>query len=279
MKLVYLFKNERGVFFRSSFGQSYHELIEDTEGMEAEELFRSIPIWPPNDTKGKLNFPIKDCAQFLCEGPAEVEIVATKDNFNFFSGRMLQFTMPSDERLADYIYTEKLEDAMFTRKTGSIRGDYIEVNDGESAYILVGETPVRLRRITRAKDNAKVGETFSGQDFLCRIKHGCDFATFANNFRNGFTDYEYAKQYARTRIDYVPDERLKDWVDSGIVELYVHTHRKVSILTAKVYTTNEDLMIAAQLFTPDEVKELFGIINEMNTNANLATKSFLERKK
>ena len=279
MKLVYLLKNERGVFFRNAFGGSSLELIEDTEGIEAEELFRSVPIWPPFDTKGKLNFPTKECASFLCEGPAEVDIVATKENYNFFTGRMLQFSMPSDERLCDYIYTEKLEDAVFTRKVGSIRGDYIEVYDGEHAFILTGETPVKLRKITRAKDNAKVSETFTGRDFLCKVKQGCDFATFANKFRTEFTEYAYSKQYARTRINYVPDERLQDWVDCGVVELYVHTHRKVSIITAKVYTAKEDLLIAAKLFTPEEVAELIAIVNEMNSSANEATRVFIGRKK
>lgn len=273
MKLTYLQHGKNGgVCYRTTA----HEYLE-TEGLTAEELFCRIPIVPPAQY-GKLHFPVKDCAPYLCEGPAEVEIVATKDNYNFFSGRMVQFTAPSDERLCAYIYEEKLEDATFTRMTGSIRGDYIRVYHGSESYILVGEAPVRLRGITRVDDKAIAGSPVSGRDLICRVKQGCDFTTFAEKFRTSFVDYEYSGQ-ARVRIDYVPDERLNDWVDNGIVELFVHTHRKRTVLSAKVYATAEDILIAARFFTPAEFKEMVGIVNAMNVEANAATKAFMERKK
>ena len=287
MKLVYLrpMQNkktgENGVAFTSAYDRSSTEIRLDIDGYSAEDLYRCVPMHTPYLENGKLNFPTRDCAPYLCPGPAEVEVVAAKENYNFFSGRMLQFAMPSDEKLCEYIYNEyfeNAEDITFTRKVGSIRGDYIVVTENGNDFMLVGEGLYRLHGIVHVNDGAKTTEVINGRDFLCRVKQGCDFATLAEKFRNGFVGYEYGNRYNRLRISYVYEPRLVDWIESGIVTVYVHTHRKTIVHTAEVRSGDLDVLVAAKNFSPDEIDEMFEIVNRINAEANATTKAFIERK-
>lgn len=274
MKLAYLSHNDRGLFFRTE----RYEYLEDAEGLSTDDVFKRMPLSHWCNGAGKLYFPTKACAPYLCGGPAEIELVTAKDNFCFFSGHMVQFNAPSDENLCEYIYGSRLENALFTKRTGGIRGDYVVVTVNDEDYILVGDDCVKLYHVTDEQDNAVPGKTMYGKDFICLTKHGCDFAEFAQKFRTSFTKYEYAEQYSRVRINYVPDERLQSWVDSGIVELFVHTHRKATVMTANVYDTAEDILMAAHLFSPEELSECIELVNKMNADANAATQQFRDRK-
>lgn len=287
MKLVYLRSmqnkktGEYGVVFTSIYGQSSTEIRLDIDGYSAEDLYWCVPMHAPYLEYGKLNFPTRDCAPYLCPGPAEVEVVTTKENYNFFSGRMLQFAMPSDEKLCEYIYDEHFEDAedvTFTRKVGGIRGDYIIVTKNGNDFMLVGEGLIRLHDIVHVNDGAKTTEVVNGRDFLCRAKQGCDFATLADKFRNEFVNYEYDNQYRRLPISYVYEPRLVDWIESGIVTVYVHTHRKTTVHTAEVRSEDLDVLVAAKNFSPNEIDEMLEIVNRINAEANATTKAFIERK-
>lgn len=301
MKLCILSTNERGVFTRIAdydamlceFRAYYRQLnsseadararaaIEErygTDNKSLSDILQRTNTWGSPSRRGKLCFPTKDCAPFLCEGFAEIEVVAEKDSFAFFTGRMLQYAMPSDAALCDYIIQNHLEDATFVRKTGSLRGDYIQVIGNKEPYLLVDDV-IEVHSCVNAVDKATVGESILGRDIVCRFKHGCDFATFAEKFRNALHPYQFADQYHRLRIQYELDARLTNWVNAQVVDVMVHTHRKTVVHTVDVYTTDEDVLMAAALSSPDELQEFISIVNQLNDDANAATQKFMNRKR
>lgn len=302
MKLCKLATNERGVFTRIAdydamlceFRAYYWQLnaseadararadIEElygTDNKSLDDILQRTNTWGSPSRRGKLCFPTKDCAPFLCEGFAEIEVVAEKDSFAFFTGRMLQYAMPSDAALCDYIIQNHLEDATFVRKTGSLRGDYIQVIGNREPYLLVSNEVIEIHSCVDVADKATVGESILGRDIICRFKHGCDFATFAEKFRNALHPYQFADQYHRLRIQYELDARLTNWVNAQVVDVMVHTHRKTVVHTVDVYTTDEDVLMAASLSSPDELQEFISIVNQLNDDANAATQKFLDRKR
>lgn len=303
MKLCTLAINERGVFTRiSSYEEMLRALREDysihlngeeaevqaradiealygTDNKSLEDILRRTNEWGSPFRRGKLCFPTKDCAPFLCEGYAEIEVVAEKDNFAFFTGRMLQYAMPSDAALCDYILEHRLENATFVRKTDSLRGDYIQVIGNGESYLLVGEMPAEIHRFVDVADKATTGESLLGCDIICRFKHGCDFATFAKKFRNALHPYQFADQYNRLRIEYEFDTRLSNWINAEVADVFVHTHRKTVVHTVDVYTTDEDVVMIAAISSPEELQEFISIVNQVNNDANVATQQFMDRKR
>lgn len=302
MKLCKLATNERGVFTRIAdydamlcdFRAYYWQLnaseadararadIEElygTDNKSLDDILQRTNTWGSPSRRGKLCFPTKDCAPFLCEGFAEIEVVAEKDSFAFFTGRMLQYAMPSDAALCDYIIQNHLEDATFVRKTGSLRGDYIQVIGNREPYLLVSNEAIEIHSCVDVADKATVGESILGRDIICRFKHGCDFATFAEKFRNALHPYQFADQYHRLRIQYELDARLTNWVNAQVVDVMVHTHRKTVVHTVDVYTTDADVLMVAAVSSPDELQEFIRIVNQLNDDANAATQKFLDRKR
>jgi hypothetical protein len=301
MKLCKLERNERGLFTRIAdydamlweFREYYGHLDDEeadararadieemygTDNKSLEDIIRRTHTWGSPARRGKLCFPTKECAPFLCEGFAEIEVVVDKDNFAFFTGRMLQYAMPSDAALCDYIIKNHLEDATFIRKTGSLRGDYIQVIGNREPYLLVGDQTIEIHGVTDVADKATVGESVLGRDIICRFRHGCDFDTFAENFRNSLHTYRFADQYHRLRIQYELDARLTNWVNAQVVDVMVHTHRKTVVHTVDVYTTDEDVLMAATISSPDELQEFIRMVNQLNDDANAATQKFRDRK-
>lgn len=302
MKLCKLGRNERGLFTRIAdydamlweFREDYCYLddaeadalaradIEElygTDNKSLEDIIGRTNTWGSPARRGKLCFPTKECVPFLCEGFAEIEVVTEKDSYAFFTGRMLQYAMPSDAALCDYIINNHLEDAAFIRKTGSLRGDYIQVIGNGEPYLLVSDQAIEIHGVTDVADKATVGESILGRDIICLVKHGCDFATFADNFRNALRTYRFADQYHRLRIQYELDARLTNWVNAQVVDVMVHTHRKTVVHTVDVYTTDEDVLMVAAASSPDELQEFISIVNQLNDDANAATQKFLDRKR
>lgn len=304
MKFVTLDRNERGVFTRipnveallDELRDDYSYLenpdealvraradfkeMYDTDGKSLEDILLSTTKFGSPYHRGKVCFPTKSCAPYLCEGHAEIDVVSEKETFAFFTGRMVQYSQPSDAALLRYIIEKGLEDAVFVRKVGSLRGDYIKVVVGQQPYLLVGEGLVAVHEFVDVQDKGVEKERFSGRDFICQMKHGCDFATFADNLRKAVQPYNFGSQYQRFRIEYEFDERLTKYVQERVCDVLVHTHRKTVVHSVDMRTKfdSQVLQIAVN-HSPEELAEFISIVNQVNAEANAATEKFLNRKR
>jgi hypothetical protein len=112
------------------------------------------------------------------------------------------------------------------------------------------------------------------------MKHGCDFATFADNLRKAVQPYNFGSQYQRLRIEYEFDERLTKYVQERVCDVLVHTHRKTVVHSVDMRTKfdSQVLQIAAN-HSSEELAEFISIVNQVNAEANAATEKFLNRKR
>lgn len=248
-------------------------------------LFVRLNLHPEVDgvTRGKICFPDRECADKIRSGPVVITGAKDKGNYGFFTGHMVQYEWPDDDKLLDYIEN----DGFMSR----YRLTYVETEHFGKIIVLseyVGlanryfpchrALGVQNGDIVSISDTAVLTDpgddirSVDVADLLCREYMGCDFNKITDQFIQIPDQWTRALR-VRSYDKYVSD-LIDDAVDSGIVS------PKILEETVFFYEfSSYGLLATIHGFSKEEMEEIVKTVNQINMAAQEQIKSLAKRGK
>lgn len=247
--------------------------------------FVRLNLHPEADgmTRGKLCFPHRDCADKIRSGPIVITGVFDKGNYAFFTGHMVQYEWPDNDKLLDYI--EK--DGFISR----YRLTYVETEHFGKIIVLSEHVGLINRYIpchralgVQNGDIVSISDTavltdpgndirsIDVADLLCREYMGCDFGNLTNQFIQ--IPDQWTRRLRTRKYDRYISDLMDDAVDSGIVS--------PMILEETVFFyefSSYGLLATIHGFSKEEMDEIVKTVNQTNMAAQEQIKSLAKRGK
>lgn len=247
--------------------------------------FVRLNLHPEQDgiTRGKICFPDRECADKICSGPIVITGVKDHGNYGFFTGHMVQYEWPDDNKLLDHI--EK--DGFMSR----YRLTYVETEHFGKIIVLSEHIGLMNRYIpchralgVQNGDIVSISDTavltdpgndirsVDVADLLCREYMGCDFSKITDQF------IQIPDQWTRAlrvrKYDMYVSDLMDDAVDSGIVSPMI-LEETIFFYEFSPY----GLLATIHGFSKEELDEIVKTVNQTNMAAQEQIKSLVKRGK
>lgn len=248
-------------------------------------LFVRLNLHPEIDgiTRGKICFPDRECADKIRSGPVVITGAKDKGNYGFFTGHMVQYEWPDDDKLLDYIEkdgfmsryhltyveTEHFGKIIVLSEKISLVNRYfpchraLGVQNGD--IVSISDTAV----LTDPGDDIRSVDV---ADLLCREYMGCDFSNLTNQFIQ--IPDQWTKRLRIRKYDMYISDLMDDAVDSGIV-----TPRLLEESVFFYEFSPYGLLATIHAFSKEEVEEIVKTVNQTNMAALEQVKSLAKRGK
>lgn len=260
---VYIKRNSKGFFFREK------KFVPDWYRMEWFPSNYDDYEMPMKEVAGRYCFPVR--GQELCEGYANIEIVADKGNYCFFTGAMVQYSIPSDDNIVKYLERNEMFDATLTFRRNSLKGDYVIVNNRFRKFVLSGDASANVVEMPddfgSTFDKATEVDEISAKDFI-------------SNYYLGASIDELKKDFIPFNFDVVSSKSIKfinalfdEAIDYGIIGL----REALGVHFVELYELG--LLDNKDNFSMEEIKQIFADASKINSAANEAITSKVRKGK
>ena len=262
---AFLKKNDKGFYFRESkfvvdwyhadlFGPNYYEDENDL---------------PMKEVPGRYCFPVR--GQKLCEGYAQVEIVADKGNYCFFTGTMVRYSIPNDASIVKYLERNELFDAALTFRRNGMKGSYIVVHSRYRKFVLTGDATGNAVEVAddygSLFDEAAEVKVVPAKDFI-------------SNYYLGTSMEELKKNFVPFGFDVVSSKSIKfisalfdEAIEYGIIGL----REALGVHFVELYELG--LLDNKDNFSAEEIKQILVEASSINAAANEAIVSKIRKGK
>lgn len=252
---AYLQKDERGLFCRLTLPPEGSSVSGD----------------------GVILFPDRRCEGKLCRGPAVITKVIEKESCVFFFGYMKRFSLPDEEKLADYICDHRLWNERLYFMSGKF-GKYVVLGGRQEKAVSGRRFPANLselRLLAQGEENsvgsysgsiveddleaAVCREVYAG-DYICEVYHKCHLCDIMERFHA----FHNRKVSGAVRSSMYISDLFSDAVESGFFRLLTYSG------ICYVELDLQALVRSLNLYSASEINELLTIANKINNKANAA---------
>lgn len=259
---AYIMKNSKGFFFRET------KFVPDWYRMDLFQCYDEDCL-PMKQVAGRYCFPVY--GQELCEGYAQVEIVADKGNYCFFTGTMVQYSVPSDESIVEYLERNELFDATLTFRRNGLKGSYVVVRNRFRKFVLSGDAENRVVEMLddfgSEFDKATEIQEISAKDFISNYYLGSSI----EELKRGFVPFGFDVVSSKS-IKFI-NALFDEAIEYGIIGL----REALGVHFVEFYEVG--LLDNKDNFSVEEIKQIFTDASRINTAANEAITSKIRKGK